>query len=649
MKRNLNKLLIVLIGLVVGLLSCQPEEFSLGEVLTKSDLKYSITQNPNDPNMVILESMTSGAAPIWNTPTGRSVRVSDTVRIPFAGDYEFTYGVMSAGGIVKDDVFQLTISTNNFSYIDDPMWELLTGGVGNEKTWYLDLDADAQSKYFLGPLYFSGLSMGWGNECVDDVDCWNWDPDYPGNAWLMPEGDYGSMTFSLKGGASVSVDHKMLGRTENGTYFLDAEAKTLSMTDAGPLHDEGRDGQVVDWGKLKVISITENTLQLAALRDEGLSGEGPALLIYNYISKDYADNWTPPLEEDPEPALPEGWEGDISTNVSYEIKWVLSPETPFNWAGLDGMMLNDWNTVTDYPDWTGFNASIPATYEDFSLTLNSQDNTVKYVDPSGAEATGTYALDEKGIYTFDGVTPGFNICSWVNLFTTAENQWRILQIEKDATGSVTGMWVGALDPTKPEYAAFKLIPQAPGAAEKDPVEEAKKLITAKTWKLDSDRTYDVTTSWGAEQGPMMFSDFATWAWNPLPGEHYASGEASVDYGTMKFEMDGTVVVNQHKRVYTYDDGGATVVRSGMPEATDVLETDEVVTLNGTWSLDLENNKITMSVGLLHPWTCDYAVADWGAITIHKLEENALFLQALRDKDLSGEDEFLMTYLFVPAE
>ena len=124
----------------------------------------------------------------------------------------------------------------------------------------------------------------------------------------------------------------------------------------------------------------------------------------------------------------------------------------------------------------------------------------------------------------------------------------------------------------------------------------------------------------------------------------------MDYGTVKFEMDGTVTVQQRKRVYTLDADGSVI--NGIPNPDNgafTLQTEEVVTLNGTWDIDLDANTITMSVGMLHPWTCDYAVADWGALKIYRIESNALLLQETRDPDLSGEGAFDMTYIFVPAE
>lgn len=467
-----NKLYIVfslLAVLMLGFSACQPEEYSLGEMITPNNLKYRIVQDAEDPNMVILQSLTEGVTPLWVTPMGRSSHIVDTVRIPFSGDYQFVYGVQSAGGFVQADTFDLTITTTNLMYVDDPLWALLTGGVGEEKTWLLDLNADGESRYFNGPLYFYGTDDSWVTVTEGQTiegDSWNWSPDWEGNQWLMPAGDYGSMTFSLQGNATVSVNHEMLSRVDNGSYFLDATAKTLSMTDAAPLHDETRDGQVVNWGDVRVMSLTEDAMQLGVIRDEALSGEGPALLVYNYVSKDYYDNWVPEDLPDPEPELPSGWQEDVSKVVTTSITWTLSDQTPLNWCNLDGTRMNEWNSPEDYPDWLG--TPDPSVYEGFALTMNSEDNTVEYVAPDGTTETGTYVLDEKGIYTFDGIAPSFSVIGWASFGLSADNQLRIMSIEKDAAGKVTGMWVGAKDPAKPEYMGYHLVPAAGGVSEKEP-------------------------------------------------------------------------------------------------------------------------------------------------------------------------------------
>lgn len=464
--------------------ACQPEEYEMGQMLSKEDLKYSIVQDAEDPNMVILMARNHGYAPFWTTPMGRSTRVNDTLRIPFEGNYDFVYGVVTPGGVIQADTFTLKLTTTNLNYVNDPLWTKLTGGVGEEKTWLLDLNAEGQSRYFVGPLYFYGTDDSWATVTEGQTiegDSWNWQADWEGNQWIMPAADYGTMTFSLKGNATVTVNHEILGRVDNGTYFLDADAKTLSMTDAAPLHDEGRDGQVINWGDIRVMSLTEDAMQLGVIRDEALSGEGPAMLVYNYVSKDYYDNWVPEDLPDPEPELPAGWQEDISQVVSTSISWTLSDQNPIDWCNLDGTRMNGWNAPEDYPDWLG--TPDPSVYEGFSLTLNSEDNTVEYVAPDGTTETGTYSLDEKGIYTFDGIAPSFSVIGWAGFGLTADNQLRIMSIEKDAAGKVTGMWVGAKDPVKPEYMAYHLVPSAGGTSDGDNGEPQPTVLAFDNTKL----------------------------------------------------------------------------------------------------------------------------------------------------------------------
>jgi hypothetical protein len=177
----------------------------------------------------------------------------------------------------------ITVTEDNFNYVNDPLWTALSGGVGQEKTWVLDLNAKA----FDGPLFFYGTNNGWQGACtVPNGDCWNWNPVYKDNTWLMPGGDYGTMTFSLKDGPFVEVNHlKVPGRgTEKGTYVLNASTKTLTLTGATPLHDQGRDACVGAWGNIRLLSLTENSMQLAVMRLSACEGE--ALLVYNYVPKD---------------------------------------------------------------------------------------------------------------------------------------------------------------------------------------------------------------------------------------------------------------------------------------------------------------------------------------------------------------------------
>ncbi|MGQ1891922.1 hypothetical protein ACT29H_15890 [Thermophagus sp. OGC60D27] len=658
-----NKIYVVcslLAFMVLAFGACQPDEYALGEMISENQLEYSITQNPDDPNMIFLESLTPGVTPLWITPMGRSTQLKDTLFIPFSGNYSFIYGVQSDGGFVQADTFKVTITTNNLMYVEDPLWEKLTGGVGNEKTWLLDLDENGVSKYFTSPLYFFGTDDNWdsnalyrdgkNSDFIKDLlgleDSWNWSPSWKGNEWIMQAGDYGSMTFSLKGNAIVTVDNKMLGRVEIGTFFLDAEAKRLSMTDATPVHNPEHDPLVSSWGDVKVMLLTEDALQLGVIRD--LSEEGEALLVYNYISKEYAQNWVPADEQEPEP--PYDGDANIDLTTTTTKQWRLSLTNPYNWTSLDGTFLNDFTSPEDYQNsgWAPYDAAL---IENITLKMSKIDATsgdYEFTDGEGNQIAGAYEIDEDNNIVFDQ-SISFSLSGWVTFATTENNRLRVLRVEKNSIGAVTGIWIGQRSTEKDEYMAYHFEPYAEGGETVDPTTVITEMLCAKTWKIDSQRSYNKSTSWGAEQGPVIFSDYSTWSWNPLPGEHYAAGEAEVDYGTMKFETDGTVKVFQRKRIYTYTDETTetTAVREGIPVEGDVLETDETVELSGTWSLDGEANTITLSVGILHPWTCDYAVADWGAIDIYRIEEDALLLQVTRSAELSGEDEMPITYIYVP--
>lgn len=542
----------IIIGLTLGFvtmfsfMACQPEEFTMGEIIPKDELNFIIYQDTSDPNMIILKSGNSGMTPLWITPMGRSTRVQDTVKLPFAGEYFFIYGVQSAGGFVMADTLWLTLTTNNLNYVDDPLWTLLTGGVGNEKTWLLDLDANGVSKYFVGPLFFAGLDNNWstiteGQEPIGG-DGWIWEADWPGNQWMMPAADFGSMTFSLAGGATVTVDHQIFGVTETGTYFLDVENKTLRMTDARPLHDAARTGHVVDWGDLRLLSLTENYMQLAALRDPGLSGEGAALFIYNFISQEYSENWVPPVEEEPVIELdlrgltPEEL---LSVTTSTSKTWRVNTNTPFNWASLDGTFMNPWNSIGDYPGWTGYDQAAKANIENIRITFNL-DGSVKFRDNQGTETEGVFVVDDDNVVSFTGVSPSFNIVGWVNASTTAENQWQIVRVGR--TGDVvTDIWFGRRDPAKPEYMVYHFTLTAEGAAV-DPITQARRDIIMALAGADS-ISFRIDDTWPVDWGtdvfgggwttPAIFTDYTanSWMWT-------AAVRASISAPRLIFKTDG---------------------------------------------------------------------------------------------------------------
>ena len=462
--KNIKIVITTFLMLALLMSSCSPDTYSLDGITDKSDIQYEIKQDlVVDPggNTVILINKTPGVVLTWDYVTGKSNKATETVKYAFKGNYTIKITAVTAGGIVELDPYTITVSKDNLNYVNDPLWTALSGGVGNEKTWYLDLNADGVSKYFSGPLTFSGNKLGWQKECTGDTAlCWTWEPEWKGNEWIADKGDYGSMTFSLKGGPFVTVNHKLTTTRgiENGTYFLDAAKHELTMTNAAILQNSWGANDVADWSNYKIINLTEDVMQIAAYHKSKAE-----FVIFNFISKNYSDNWVAKDVPDPNPAidLSGGTVDDLlSTTTTNTKTWSLSKDTPFNWTDLNGIFLNNWNSVADYEaaGWTGYVTADQANVIKNKISF-SADGTVKTVTSNGATATGTYetSTDGTNIITFTGITPSFPIgSSWATVSTTDQNQWKIVKTAK--TGNVvTDIWFGKRDPIKSEYMVFHFV------------------------------------------------------------------------------------------------------------------------------------------------------------------------------------------------
>ncbi|MBD1432011.1 hypothetical protein H8B06_04170 [Sphingobacterium sp. DN00404] len=528
---------------------CTPDDFDLGAVdVNPGDLvegiAFKIEHDAENPNIVYLTSlMDSRYTPLWDHLQGRSQAHKVTLKIPFEGTYEVKFGVQTRGGIVFGELATFTIDNFYAGFVDHELWTLLSGGVGQEKTWYLDLDGEGLSRYFVGPLFFYGMDDSWVTVTEGKTiegDSWNWKPDYKGNSWLMAAGDYGAMTFSLKDGANVRVDHKMLANrgVETGTYMIDTDNYTMRMNDASPLHNKERDGHVVDWGNIRILSLTENYMQLAVVRDKVLSEEDPCLLVYNFISKDYKDNWVPGDQPDPEPPYEGNANDDLTTSTTTSKKWALSLNTPYNWTNLAGEFLNGWSNPSDYlsTTWASYDADL---IRNISLTLDKTGaNAGNYVftDGTNSSITGSYSTDENNNIVFDKVI-SFTISGGISLSTTDERMLRIITVERDAAGDLSGLWLGRRDPDKPEYQVYKFEPVV-GGATTNPLTPWKNALAGKTFMPDVNYFADwVTESWsGGWTSDLFPNDFTTQSWLWTQSVYDACLASSISY-----YLDGDVL------------------------------------------------------------------------------------------------------------
>jgi len=258
-----------MLGCALLFSACMKQKYELGPLAAKSTLSFSITPSSANPNDIVLKSSTPNVTPVWITPFGQSERVQDTVNIPFPGTYKFVYGVESAGGFVQADSTTVTINTLDSTAVSTPAWTNLTGGYGKSKTWVLDITPTGTSKLFNGPIYFGGTG-------------WEWDAGWA--SWICPLGDYGSMTFDLKGDANFSSNNKLVPAlgSATGKFMLYTNTNQLATFGAQLLQDPTQGPKIISWNsKMAIKSLTADGLEIIALNSAS------AWCIYNYVSLDY--------------------------------------------------------------------------------------------------------------------------------------------------------------------------------------------------------------------------------------------------------------------------------------------------------------------------------------------------------------------------
>jgi hypothetical protein len=449
--KKLKYILFTLLGVFALATSCQDDDHSLGGKIDPARVQYEVRQDRSiDPtgNTVILSNLTPGTIPVWDYQTGKSIRAVDTVHYAFKGTYAIKLSVMSGGSLVEVGTTTIEVTDDNLTYVNDPLWTMLSGGAGEEKEWVLD----TEGKYFDGSISFydpaNPSTLWWG----------------PGPADIFPNvmasGDYGVMSFDLKQGANFHANKLIDGMEEQGTYVLNTADMTLTINDATILRSykpakNGLTG-VSDWQHYKVLMLNEDALQLAVLRDRDVDGEGPALLAYNFISKEYSDNWVPsgPLPPD-EGFDPKFAAGELLTLIAggpgQSQTWVLDAEgNPIDWVGKG----RGWTTGhASSRDW-GWNDSWDAAVEDAWIRFDRLGMKYsRYQD--GALTEGTFAINEptNEITLTDGLLLQ-NASSWMSPAATT------LKVVKAFPGETAekGIWLGtSYDATKDEWFVFHYV------------------------------------------------------------------------------------------------------------------------------------------------------------------------------------------------
>jgi hypothetical protein len=416
--------------------ACTPEQYDLdAKDVTPDDLveglAYTITHDPVNPNIVYLESkMGDRYTALWEHPQGRSQEKKVTLQIPFDGTYTVRFGVQTRGGVVYGEPATFTIQDFYAGFVTNELWTLLTGGVGASKTWIPD-----NGQYGLAPGELSYADPG------GTVEWNNWSPNWePAAGFTMAAGDHpiweSSMTFDLINGANVSIDDRSTGGVgvRKGSFMLNTDAHTITFTDVDLLHTAGWNHMTSNWKKdLKILTMTENQLRIGILRQKDTSGEDPWWVIWNFVNKEYADNYEAPAQEI-FPTLPDDWRDYVEPKTNLVTTYKLSDDKPFDWCNLDGSQKGIGNIAAR------------SGVEEVTLVLNSGTGDYALTDIAGVEHKGKYSLSGEGIYTFSDPLPEIVLSNDGRaLFkTNPDRTLRIMSYEtSDFTGGLTDLWLAS--------------------------------------------------------------------------------------------------------------------------------------------------------------------------------------------------------------
>lgn len=388
MKLNYFYSFLAAVGIMTMASACSDDDYSLdSKSVTPEQLvqgqAYEVRPDAETPNVIHLTSKMKGMTALWNTPQGRSQSSDYTINLPFAGDYEITFGVMTTGGPVYGEPYVFNVPENDFSMLSDEIWANLAGGVdenGNNtpKKW-VPMDKSYGVGYGSAPVMYMDPDHV-KNDGVENKDLmigsdnWapNWDPGF--QDWLIPAGDpylESYMIFGLDAvkGCTLSQMRKSASGEEkvDGTFTLNiSDPKRPTITFNGgtfAMHNVGMDGTCANYTQdIKIIECTPYVLQLATMRT---NSEGAWWLVWNFVAADVQDGTVtiplgPELVEEAKPEFPvyeDYYKNDIleqllftvaGNEVTYEASQVtyhLDPDMPYDilqWDGTNGEGNGKW-------------------------------------------------------------------------------------------------------------------------------------------------------------------------------------------------------------------------------------------------------------------------------------------------------------------
>ena len=438
--------------------ACTPDDYGFGGAQYSSDNlvapgAYTVSI---DGNRVYLTSKISGCTPLWVTPNGRSQESELMLELPFAGDYEVTFGAETRAGAVYGEPYKFTLAQNDFSMLSDEKWFYLadknfktgdelpdeaTLSAGISKKWY-PCDADyglgcAGPVMYMTPYDPDNDGAGYtaddeANIVYKDItfgrDNWapNWDPGF--QSWLIPETDpymdsYMQFSMDAQNGCVATMYRgesgskgASTGSNMTGKFNLTLTDKTkplINFTDCYAMHNVGFDEVCANYTQdIQIIELTPYYLCLVTKRT---NSEGNWYIVWNFVSEEVIQtNGACIPKEDAglidkaAPVLPEfeGLETDLFTvesdGVTYvgnQMTFTIDGDMPYEWLWWNGSPeVKEWQGVTKGDYTANWAPAAGDDIEDYELVISkASDGTYSY---TAGEEEGKLTIAE-GKLVFD--------------------------------------------------------------------------------------------------------------------------------------------------------------------------------------------------------------------------------------------------------
>lgn len=528
--------------------SCTDETYSIPEPnITPAELvegvAFTVDHDADNPNIIHLKSLMPAEYQIaWVTPQGRKTGKEASLSIPFDGDYQVQMGVDTRGGYVWSEPYTFTIQDFCADFVDHYLWRRLSGGVGQSKTWQLDLEvlseAEAasanldmntwaktvkdgvnyyvKSAFWMGPHWYWNSNYTWDHlhaaaetestyanyidsdpwdkttainpetvpeDASGDGADWYWAADFAGNNWMCSPKNYGYITFDLINGANVTItdaDGNVVGK---GTYMLDTDAHTIAFSDCYPLESDNQGTHVRDF---KLFYLSDYAMQIMP----DLPNVNATSL--NYVTKDYFESYSKPAPS--VITLPETWYEDFNVQIKYSA-WRIDPDTPYGFYSKGGELDQARKPM----------GADKNTLDKFRINLCEPEPGMYFIDmPDGSEIEGQVEINKKGTMSFSN---GIGNCNLGGGITLEGSDFTIVGIDYDNVGRVSSFILG--------------VPQNDGEGN---LEEYLGYKFTADYGVEQKKTYKATLTfsqkeiWSATEGtPVIVSEGKTVTATVYPG------------------------------------------------------------------------------------------------------------------------------------